>query len=93
MGLCGVVFCLAGGLIVAAFTHDSEVAVIAESLLICAAVFQLFDAVVMVNLCALRNIGDTRFTFVATTVAAWGIMLPMTYWLAMSLGLGATGCA
>lgn len=91
MGVCGVIFCLAGGAIVSVFTHDAEVAMIAESLLICAAVFQLFDAVVMVNLCALRNIGDTRFTFMATTFAAWFIMLPLTYWLGMELGLGATG--
>jgi MATE family multidrug resistance protein len=91
MGLCGVVFWLAGAAIVGVFTKDHNVQVIAESLLICAALFQLFDAIVMVNLCALRNIGDTRFTFLATAIAAWLIMLPLTYFLGVRMGFGATG--
>jgi multidrug resistance protein, MATE family len=91
MGACGVLFCLAGTAIVSVFTQDTEVALIAESLLLCAAVFQLFDAVVMVNLCALRNVGDTRFTFFATSFAAWFIMVPLTYYLGLQLQLGATG--
>ena len=91
MGVCGVFFWLAGSLIVRLFTQDAQVQEIAESLLICAAVFQLFDAVVMVNLCALRNVGDTRFTFVATALAAWLVMLPLTYVLGIVFNLGATG--
>ncbi len=91
MGGCGVLFCFAGAGIVSVFTHDPEVAAIAESLLLCAAVFQLFDAVVMVNLCALRNVGDTRFTFLATSFASWCVMLPLTYLFAINFGMGATG--
>ena len=62
MGLCGAVFALGGQEIAGAFTKDPEVARIAGTLMFFAAAFQIFDAVAMAHLCALRNAGDTRFT-------------------------------
>jgi MATE family multidrug resistance protein len=56
-----------------------------------AAAFQVFDAMAMVHLCALRSAGDTRFTLLLTTVAAWGITVPAALGLGMVLGWGATG--
>ncbi|MBV71300.1 MAG: hypothetical protein CMH52_08115 [Myxococcales bacterium] len=91
MGLCGCLFLFAGAPIVSLFTHDADVEKIAQTCLLCAAIFQVLDAVVLVNLCSLRSLGDTRFTFAATSFAAWVIMLPLTYFLALSWGLGAVG--
>ncbi|MEE2758332.1 MAG: MATE family efflux transporter [Myxococcota bacterium] len=91
MGLCGLLFLFVGSPIVGFFTQDADVQRIAETCLLSAAVFQLLDAIVLVNLCALRSLGDTRFTFAATSFAAWVIMLPLTYVLALSWSLGAVG--
>jgi MATE family multidrug resistance protein len=91
MGGCGLLFLVCGDLIASVFTLDREVALLTAQLLVLAAVFQVFDAVATVHLCALRNVGDTRFTFLATMVAGWGVMLPLTLVLGLYLGLGAVG--
>ena len=91
MGLCGAVFALGGQEIAGAFTKDPEVARIAGTLMFFAAAFQIFDAVAMAHLCALRNAGDTRFTLLVTTVAAWGLTVPFTVGFGIWLGWGAPG--
>lgn len=91
MGAFGVVFVVAAEPIAAAFNPDPEVVRLAVQLLWFAAAFQLFDAVAMTHLCALRSAGDTRFTLVLTTTAAWGVTVPLTLLLGLGLGWGAPG--
>lgn len=91
MGVCALLFIVFDGPLIALFSVDPSVQQIGRQLLWCAAGFQLFDAVVAVHLCALRGLGDTRYTFAATTAAGWGVMLPLTYLLAWHMQLGALG--
>ena len=91
MGACALLFVTLAEPLVALFSMDPSVQSIGCKLLWCAAAFQLFDAVVAVHLCVLRGLGDTRYTFIMTTIAGWGVMLPLTYLLAWQMQLGAVG--
>ncbi|MCA9543828.1 MAG: MATE family efflux transporter [Myxococcales bacterium] len=91
MGGFGLLFLLTGDALAGAFSADPEVARIGGTLLLFAAAFQLFDAVVMVHLSVLRGVGDTRWTMGVTTLCAWGITVPSTLALAGWLELGAPG--
>jgi len=91
MAIFGIFFALRGGWLASFFTKDPEVARIAGILMIYAAVFQVLDAIVMVNLCALRAVGDTKFSMVLTLVCAWGITVPLTLLLGLVLNWGASG--
>ncbi len=86
------------------FTADERVLSVGTSLLLLAAVFQLFDGIQGVITGTLRGIGDTRTPMVVNLVAHWVIGLPTSYllcfvigwgvyglWLGLSLGLIITG--
>ena len=45
-------------------------------LLLCALIYNVFDALKFVFMGALRGAGDTRACVIITTVCAWGIMIP-----------------
>lgn len=91
MGACGVFFALGGHWLSGFFNPDPAVRVIIVQLLLFAAIFQLFDAVAMVHLCVLRAAGDTRFSLMITTLAAWCIMVPAAWLLGSVAGFGAPG--
>jgi len=91
MGACGLLFALGGEQLARAFSADPEVVGITVILLRYAAAFQLFDALVMVQLNALRSAGDTRYALWITTLASWGISVPTALFLAWGLGWGAQG--
>jgi MATE family multidrug resistance protein len=91
MGSCGLLFAVCGDLIASWFSQDSEVVALSGRLLLFAAAFQIMDAVVMVHLCALRGVGDTRFTLLVTSLASWGLTIPLTALFGLYLGWGATG--
>lgn len=74
-----------------AFSTDPEVIALGGLLLICAAVFQGFDAINIVAIGALRGAGDTRWMAIVTVVAAYGGFLPLAYYFAYPLNLGAFG--
>lgn len=91
MAFFALLFVVGGDQLAGLFTNDPEVVRIAGTLMMFAAAFQIFDAVAMAHLCALRGAGDTRFTLIVTTAAAWGVTIPMTLLLALGLGWGAPG--
>lgn len=66
------------------YTSDPAVMIIASSLLIYAAIFQLSDGVQATATGALRGYHDTRMTMLITLVAYWAIGLPIGYCLAFS---------
>jgi len=84
---CGVAFLLAGRELVdfvvrvgpspgaAALAQRQEVLRIGGQMMICAAAFQLFDAVNIVYSRGLRGAGDTLYPMVMTIVLAWGIIV------------------
>ncbi|WP_422927352.1 MATE family efflux transporter [Singulisphaera sp. PoT] len=64
----------------------AEIARIVPSLLACAAVYSLADALNTVFSFALRGAGDTRFVSLLTFTLAWPIMVIPTYFLVQSKG-------
>ncbi len=91
MAACGVLFAIRGEWLAALFTNDPTVAAIAGTLMLFAAFFQVFDALSMVHLCALRGAGDTRFALIVTTGTSWGLTVPLTLLFALWMGWGAPG--
>ncbi len=70
----------------------SEVLAIGSRLMICAAVFQTFDAVGIVYTGALRGAGDTMVPGVATIVLSWTLIVGLGAWLAWNHpGLASVG--
>ncbi len=77
--------------IVGAFTSDPEVMRIGLTLLLIAAVFQLFDGIQGAATGILRGVGDTRKPMVWNLIAHWGVGLPLGYSLCFTLGFGVAG--
>jgi MATE family multidrug resistance protein len=73
------------------FTHDRAVLSVGTSLLLLAAIFQLFDGVQGVITGTLRGLGDTRTAMVVNLVAHWLIGLPTGYLLCFVIGWGVYG--
>ena len=91
MGVFGVLFLVAPGLLTAGFGLEPEVAHIARELMRVGAVFQVLDAVAMVGLGALAGAGETGFTMRLGVAAAWLVKLPLGWALVTLAGLGAPG--
>ena len=91
MGGLGLVF-IFGGSLLTRIISDQEVHLdeTPALLLICGLV-QAFFAVTMVIRQGLRGVGDTRWTFLITTVASFGVRLPATWLLGVTLGMGLRG--
>jgi MATE family multidrug resistance protein len=73
------------------YTDDAEVLRLGAPLLALGAAFQLFDALQIVIGGALRGAGDTRWPFLAQTVLAWALRLPLVWLFAFALGGGVVG--
>ena len=91
MAFCGVLFFAVPELFLICFQRDAEVLRIGKQLLWVAAVFQVFDAVAMVAVGALNGTGDTRYTMVISVGASWFVLIPVAYFLGVTLELGALG--
>lgn len=61
------------------------------SILSVCAIFQIVEAVRIALFGALRGVKDTRFTLFASIISFWCVGLPLGYFFAMKLGVGATG--
>lgn len=79
MGLCAAAFVVFREPLVRAFLTDqhnaetaAEILRIGGQVMICAAIFQLFDAVGITMVGALRGAGDTLVPGIATVVLSWG---------------------
>lgn len=88
---CGLAMALAGALIVRGFTTDPSVVREAVSLLLIAAVFQVFDAANIMGRAVLRGVGDVRYAAVVGVVTSWALTPPLAWMLGWHLGLGAFG--
>lgn len=88
----GLIFAAAGGHILKyGFKADPEVLRIGWTLLLCAAIFQLFDAINITLFGALRGAGDTRWIAWLTAIAAYGLFLPAALIFAFVLEWGPIG--
>ncbi len=77
--------------LIGAFSRDEAVLAIGASLLLVAAVFQLFDGLQGVATGVLRGYGDTRSPMLWNLAGHWFIGLPLGYLLAFVLGFGVIG--
>ena len=77
--------------LIGAFTTDAGVLAIGSSLLLVAAVFQLFDGIQGVATGVLRGVGDTRTPMIWNLFAHWFIGLPVGYALCFVFGIGVVG--
>jgi multidrug resistance protein, MATE family len=91
MGLLGLLFWIFASQIAGLFVDSPQTIRLAASLLMVGAIFQLFDATVMVLVQTLNGTGDTRFTTIATISTNWFTLLPSAYLLAVVFGFGVVG--
>jgi MATE family multidrug resistance protein len=91
MALCGVVFAVAGGVIVRAFTDDAPVARVARTLLWIAAAFQVLDATSMVLRGALRGAKDVRVPAFIGVAVVWTCVPTAALLLGRWAGWGSAG--
>ena len=73
------------------FSNDVGVLSVGASLLLLAALFQLFDGLQGVITGTLRGLGDTRTAMIVNLVAHWLIGLPTGYVLCFVIGWGVYG--
>jgi len=73
------------------YINDQPVIELTASLLIIAAFFQLSDGIQVVTAGALRGLQDVKIPSLLIFVAYWVIALPLGYWLAFPLQMGANG--
>lgn len=73
------------------FNAELAVSNVAVSILLVAAAFQLFDAVVMAVSGGLNGAGDTKWVMIVSLLAAWLIKVPAAYVFTFSAELGAQG--
>ena len=90
-GACGLVFGLGGEVLASWFTTDAALIALTRTLLLVAALFQVFDGANIVYRGALRGTGDVRFPAVVGILAAWICTPPSMWLLGYKLGMGALG--
>ena len=91
MSCAAVVFVLAPHAILRLFTTDPSVIGVGVTLLLVAAVFQLFDGLQGVATGVLRGFGDTRTPMFWNLAGHWLIGLPTGYLLCFVMGWGVVG--
>ncbi len=91
MFIFGWIFIILNKFLPTLYIDNSEVISIASSLLIFAAIFQIFDGSQAVGLGILRGLLDVKFPTFITFVAYWIIMIPLGYVFAFILRMGVNG--
>ncbi len=89
--ICALGFIIFKNQLPLAFTNNSEVALIASSLLIYGAIFQISDATQAIGVGLLRGIKDVHVPTAFVALAYWVIGIPVGYYLAFKLQMGASG--
>jgi Na+-driven multidrug efflux pump len=75
MGTIGLLFVVGGYPLMRLLSNDPEVINAGVLVLIGAAIFQVFDAMCITYMNALRGAGDTRWPAVATFLCCWGVFI------------------
>ena len=91
MGCFGIVFIAAHQLLPTVFSGNPIIIELAGTLLIIAALFQLFDGLQVVLIGILRALQDVKFPTYVTLVAYWLIALPLAWVLAFVVKLETIG--
>jgi putative MATE family efflux protein len=91
MGSVGVIFMLFGETLTRFISDQPDHLAMVPQLLFICGVMQVFFAISMVIRQSLRGVGDTRWTFMITTVSSYAIRLPVAWFLGVHLGMGLPG--
>lgn len=91
MAIAAAAFVLVPHLLIGAFTSDAGVLHVGVSLLMVAAIFQLFDGLQVAATGVLRGLGDTRSPMIWNLIGHWFVGLPLGYTLCFILGFGVIG--
>jgi MATE family multidrug resistance protein len=87
----GLTFVLIPEQLIRLFSSDASVLRVGTSLLLLAAVFQLFDGIQGVTTGTLRGVGDTRTPMKVNLLAHWLLGIPTGYTLCFTIGWGVYG--
>lgn len=91
MGFCALVFFFGRDILVRGYTQEVSVIAIAVTLVVWGAIFQLFDGIQAVSLGLLRGLQDVNIPTGITIFSYWGIGIPLSYYIGIYQGVGATG--
>jgi multidrug resistance protein, MATE family len=91
MGICALVFLAAPEFLIGLYTREPEILRLGSSLLLVAALFQLFDGAQVAAFSVLRGAADTRVPMVMALLGYWVLGLPCAYLLGFHTGLGPVG--
>jgi len=91
MGVFGLIFLLFSSLLPLGFSDEKEIIDLASTLLIIAAMFQLFDGIQVTAIGALRGLEDVKYPTVITLIGYWIIALPLAYVLAFTFKMETIG--
>lgn len=91
LGLVGVVFMVMPGPLVGLFTEDAAVAGYAVSCVRIVSYGYVFYAMGMVLVQAFNGAGDTMTPTLINVGVYWALQIPVAWWLAVRMGLGAEG--
>ncbi len=90
-GVSSSLMLLLPGPILRLYTADPAVIQGGAALLALAAIFQLSDGLQVTGAGALRGLKDTKVPMLITALAYWGAGMPVGWYLAFPIGLGARG--
>ena len=91
MGSFGILFLILHNYLPIAFSADVQIIELAATLLIIAAMFQLFDGMQVTIIGILRGLEDVTVPTVIALVGYWLIALPLAYFFAFSLKMETIG--
>jgi len=91
MGTFGVLLLILKNILPHAFSNEISIVQRASTLLIIAALFQLFDGLQVTIIGILRGLEDTKAPTYITLVGYWFIALPLAYLLAFNFHLQTIG--
>ncbi|MBP6963047.1 MAG: MATE family efflux transporter [Armatimonadetes bacterium] len=91
MSIAGVIFFVLAAPIAGLFTNDAVVRSLIVSYLRINAISEPFLALSMILTGAMQGAGATRVPAIATIATLWFARLPLTYYLAITLQMGANG--
>jgi MATE family multidrug resistance protein len=91
MGACALIFVAWPEAVIGLYTDDPRIVAMASTLLLLAALFQLFDGAQAAGICVLRGAADTRIPMGITLLGYWGVGFPVGYWLGFHTPLAHSG--
>ena len=91
MGTCGLIFVLLRHSLPYAFTNDPLVIQASSSLILILGLYQIFDAIQLTSISALRGLKDTKVPMLISAIAYYLISVPLGYLLGLKCNLGVNG--